>query len=42
MHEESPNIIRLGVHLPNEQVVYFQENAIVEEVVDRLKIMLME
>jgi hypothetical protein len=32
LHVESPSIVRLGVHLPTEQVVYYKEGERIEEV----------
>jgi hypothetical protein len=40
LHGESSNIIRLRVHLPNEQAVYFREKKIVEKIVEQAKITL--
>ena len=31
MHEEDPTVITLALHLPNEQPVYFPEDATAEE-----------
>ena len=35
-HEESPSIEQLAIHLPGEQPVYFKEDAIAEELQERM------
>ena len=35
MHDESPNIVRLAVHLPDEQLLYYQEGEMPNTVLDR-------
>jgi hypothetical protein len=35
VYGEKPYVIRLGVHLPNEHTVLFQENDNLEDVIDR-------
>ena len=37
MHEETPPVIHLAIHLPGEQSVYFPEDASTEEVRERME-----
>jgi hypothetical protein len=37
MHKEWPPVMRLAIHLPNEQPIYFNKNATSAEIQDRIE-----